>query len=483
MNKKIFAVVLIAFILMFAMLITISAKKTTSNVIKICVSDAWWGTSRDPDLQNAVIKELEKKIGIKIKPIIPTNAQYKEKVGLLLNSGDKPDIFRAFQAMNFVPSYAVQGHIIPLDDYIKKSPLASSVDPKIYDLLKVNGKIYFIPFNKPATKNLWMRKDLADKYGIKLSSTPTTDEFFTEMKKVVSADKKIIAFCFPKFIDNFQFFYNSFGCYANIYPKDGKYIDGFNTPEAKETLVYIKKLYDEGIWDKEFITNENNKMRENLFKGMAVSDIDYYYRYSFYVDNSVNAKAETDFLPLYKLVGPKGFGGNLNEAIQDAWVITNTCKNPDVAFKFIEQEVFNPEVRQITSIGVKSLHYSVDEKGIAQPRDVAKATGYNLNPQFLFASFPDFSDKGFQWSPQVLKSLPKQIQIAKEQAKHLGPAFAAPAGKSEKYDQVVLSIKKKREEIASKFVLGSATLEEAFKEYDNYWKSIDGAKMLDELNR
>ncbi len=482
MKKKIFAFVLVAFILMFAMLIITSAKPAV-NTIKLCVSDSWWGGSRDPDLQSAVIRELEKKIGVKIKPIIPTNAQYKEKVGLLLNSGDKPDIFRAFQAMQFVPSYAVQGHIIPLDDYIKKSTLASSVDPKIYDMLRVNGKIYFLPFNRPATKNLFMRKDLADKYGIKLSNAPTTDEFLSEMKKVVAADKKMIPFCFPKFIDNFQFFYNSFGCYANVYPKDGKYIDGFNTPEAKETLVYIKKLYDEGVWDKEFITNENNKMRENLFKGLTVSDIDYYYRYSYYVDESTKAKAATDFLPIYRLIGPKGFGGNLNEAIQDAWVITNTCKNPEAAFKFIEQEVFNPEIRQITAIGVRSLHYSVNEKGVAETRDVAKATGYNLSPQFLFASFPDFSDKGFQWSPEVLRSLPRQIQIAKEQAKHLGPAYAAPAGKSEKFDQVVLSLKKKREETASTIILGSASMEAAFKDYDNYWKSIDGDKILAELNK
>ncbi|MBN2546472.1 MAG: extracellular solute-binding protein, partial [Spirochaetes bacterium] len=421
MKIKIYSVVIITFILMFAILISSGAKKRNKSIITVCASDSWWGTSRDPDFQAAVIKRIEKIIGIKIKAIIPTNAQYKEKIGLLLSSGHKPDVFRAFQAMNFVPSYAAQGHIISLDDYIKKSPLASSVDPKIYDLLKVNGKIYFLPFNKPATKNLWMRKDLVEKFGINISGTPTTYEFYREMKKVVAADKKIIPFCFPKFIDNFQFFYNSFGCYANIYPKNGKYIDGFNTSEAKETLIYIKKLYDEGIWDREFITNENNKMRENLIKGIAVADIDYYFRYSFYVYNSISSKTETDFIPIYKLLGPKGFGGNLNEAIQDAWVITNTCENPDMAFKFIEQEVFNPEVRQITSIGLKDFHYSVDERGIAQPRDVAMATGYNLNPQFLFTSYPDFGNKGFHWSPQVLKSIPKQMLITKEQAKHLGP--------------------------------------------------------------
>ena len=77
------------------------------------------------------------------------------------------------------------------------------------------------------------------------------------MKKVVAADKKMIPFCFPKFIDNFQFFYNSFGTYGNIYPKDGKYIDGFNTPQAKEALLYIKKLYDDPIITLEKVRNQH----------------------------------------------------------------------------------------------------------------------------------------------------------------------------------------------------------------------------------
>ncbi len=485
MKKKTFKFFLLGIVFLFSLLIITSAvgKKVT---ITVCASDInWQAQCRDEGLLKALFAEVEKKINLTIKLVLPPNSQYKEKLNLLLTSGDKPDVFRVFQAMQFLPTYIARGDAIPLDDYIKKSKLASSIDPKIYKYIPADdGKIYYVPVNKPTSKFIMLRKDLVEKYGIKLSSTPTTEEFLNEMKKVVAADKKMIPFCFPKFIDNFQFFYNSFGTYGNIYPKDGKYIDGFNTPQAKEALVYIKKLYDEGVLDKEFITNENAKMRENLAKGLAVANIDYYFRYQYYIEQSDLAKAPTDFIPIYKLVGPRGEGGSLNEAIQDCWAISNTCKNPDAAFKFIENQVFNADIRQMTSIGLKNLHYKLDANGVISATEQATNSGYKLSANYAFESYPDFSNiKAFKWSEAITKSLKRQIEISKEAVKHTGPAYPAPAGKSAKFDEVNLSLKAQREATAASIVLGSKTLEDAYKEYENYWNSISGDKMLEELNK
>jgi len=483
MKKKILRNLLIAIVVSSIFIPLSGAKKMKKVTVTISADDTWWGGSKDQGLQSAVIREIEKAIGITVAQIMPIRAQYNQKLNLLLTSGDKPDIMWIQKAMNYVPTYTVRGDIIPLDQYIKKSPLASVIDPSVYDYIKIKGKTYYIPINRPSSKNIWLRKDLVDKYGIKLSSTPTTEEFITEMKKIVAKDKNVVPLSFPKFIDNFQYFYNSFGAYDKIYQKNGKYIDGFNTPEMKEALLYIKRLYDEGILDKQFITNEENKMRQNLSKGLAVGDIDSYSSYSFYIDESMRANSPSDFIPIYKLVGPKGMGGSYNEAIQDAWAISNTCKNPDVAFKFIEWQVFNSAGRQMTSIGIKGLHFDTDRNGVASAKEVAASTGYTLSPDYIFNSFPDFSDKGFKWAPQITRSLPRQVEIAQESLKHLGPAYASPDGQSVLFDRLSPSIKKKREETAVAIVKGTKTLDVAFKDYDNFWRSVEGAKMLTELNK
>ena len=73
----------------------------------------------------------------------------------------------------------------------------------------------------------------------------------------------IAPFTFPKWVDNFQFFYNSFGAWAGVYKnEDGVYVDGFQEPEIVEALTYIHELYTMGILNAEFIKTENSKMRE-----------------------------------------------------------------------------------------------------------------------------------------------------------------------------------------------------------------------------
>ena len=84
-----------------------------------------------------------------------------------------------------------------------------------------------------------------EQYGVNLSSTPTTEEFRREMAKFVGTG--VVPFCFPKWVDNFQYFYNSFGAWGGVYLKDGKYIDGFQTPEMEAALSYLRQLYVDGI--------------------------------------------------------------------------------------------------------------------------------------------------------------------------------------------------------------------------------------------
>ena len=60
----------------------------------------------------------------------------------------------------------------------------------------------------------------------------------------------IIPFSFPKWIDNFQFFMNSFGAYAGIYKNaDGVYVDGMQEEQMVDALAYLRELYTSGVMD------------------------------------------------------------------------------------------------------------------------------------------------------------------------------------------------------------------------------------------
>lgn len=92
--------------------------------------------------------------------------------------------------------------------------------------------------------------------------------------------------------------------------------------------------------DQEFITTENNTMREYVYSGKAASDIDYVMNYSNYILQSEAAGSYSDVQPIYMLEGPDGKGGGLNESIQTAWCISSSCKNPEAAMR-VEQKDYD----------------------------------------------------------------------------------------------------------------------------------------------
>jgi len=455
------------------------------TVISLATADNTYGISTDPELQDSVSQLIKEKTGYTINPIISPLASYSDKVTTLVNSGDAPDIFIVAQAMVKIPQMAARGQLLDLTGYIKNSKALSVIDPELFKTPYVDGKIYFVPYNYPKSKGIYIRKDIMDKYGIKLSQAPTTEEFRTEMKKLVGSG--ITPFTFPKWIDNFQFFFNSFGAWGGVCKVDGKYFDGFQTPEMEEALTYLHQLYEDGILNKEFITTENNQMREKTYTAQTASDIDYITNYINYVQQTIAAKKPTEVQLIYKLVGPRGDGGTLNEATQTAWLVSSKTKNPDAAFKVIETIVTDPVLYPaFYGIGVEGKHYTLDANGKITPTAKAQNSGYKYTLNYLSDSFLDInlSKLSFKLDDTLIKGINQQRACIKESAKYLGPNHSAdvPVGVSEAYDRVAPSIKSTRESIVSKVVIGNLTVKEGMAEYQNFWKSIGGPKILEELN-
>lgn len=487
-TSKFIAVFITALVLVVPVFATGSADKEKDSSIKLSLAtpDNTYGLSSDSELQQEITNIIKEKTGYDIEPIIPPLSSYTDKLTTLINSGDVPDLFAVAQAMVKIPQLASREQILDLTDYIKNSKELSIVNPSFFSTPTVNGKIYFVPYNNPKSKGLFLRKDIMEKYNIKLSSTPTTDEFMKEMKKLIGTG--IQPFTFPKWVDNLQFFYNSFGAWGGVYKDGNKFIDGFQSPEMKEALAYIHELYAAGIFNKEFITTENSQMREKTYTAKSAADIDYITNYINYVQNTEKAGKPTEMHIIYKLIGPKGKGGALNEATQTAWCISSKTKNPEAAFKTIEAIVTDSVLYPaFYGIGLEGKHFTLNEKGEISPTQKASNSGYKYTLNYLSDSFINFdiNSLSFKLPPTLSNGIKVQREKIKEAANHLGPNHSAdvPVGLSDAYDRVSPSIKSTRESIATKIVLGSVTVEEGMSEYANFWKSINGDQILAELNK
>lgn len=463
-----------------------SGEKKTDDQKKakltICSADNTFGLSTDPELQQAVIDMLEEKANVELEAIIPPVSSYNDKLETMMAGGDVPDVFSISQAMTRLPNYVAREQVLGLDDLIAGSDKLSAIDSEYYQALAIDGKVYDVPYYYPRVKCLFLRKDVMEKYDIQLSTTPTTEEFLTEMGKLKGSG--VIPFSFPKWIDNFQFFFNSFGAYAGIYKNaDGVYVDGMQEPQMTDALNYLRELYTSGVMDQEFITTENNTMREYVYTGKAASDIDYVMNYSNYILQSDAAGMPTDVQPIYMLTGPDGKGGGLNESIQTAWCISSECKDPEAALRVIEALVTDPEMHAaFYNTGVEGKHYTV-ENGVAVPTEKASNSGYSIKYNYLTDSFiGDFSSLKFQPEESSRAAIEVQRDMIAEAMKLRGDKQMIPSGISSLYDETSASITNSWQEAVSQIVLGSSTVEEGLKAYKNFWDSVDGDTMLKELN-
>lgn len=450
--------------------------------LTLCSPDNTFGLSTDSELQQAVIDMLEEKADVEINAIIPPISSYNEKLETMISGGDVPDVFYVSQAMTRLPNYIARGRVLPLNDYISNSEALSIIDQDMFDVLAVDGQIYHVPYVMPKMKVLFLRKDIMDEYGINLSNTPTTEEFKTEMMKLNGTG--IIPLSLPKFIDNLQFFMNSFGAYAGIYQNgNGEYVDGFQEPQMIDALEYLRDLYESGVIDQEFITTENATMREYVYTGKAASDLEYTTNYSTYQKESANAGNESEIFPIYCLYGPEGEGSCLNESVQIAYCISADCENPDKAFQLIETLIADPEMYPaFFNIGVERAHYIVNDQGYLEPTEKAANSGYAPKYSYLYDSFiPEFN-MSFKLDPEIENSLPEQKEIIDKANAVKGPKYMLPSGKSTMYDECAASITSTWQEIVSQVILGSVTVEEGMENYRNFWNSIDGDAMLEELN-
>ncbi len=478
-SKKVILLMLVVLVATLSVsAVSFSAKKPVP--LTVCLPSSSWGGSNDPGLMEEVKKYIEQKTNTTIKAISPPLNTYSDKINVLLASGDIPDVFRINKAMVNVHTFTVRGYTAALDKYIKKNKAFKDIEPKHFNYMRVNGSIRALPKGQESEKVIWMRKDLLDQYGVKLSSTPTTEEFYNEMKKV----KDRIPLTFPKFLDNLPFFYHSFGVYDEfIKDKKGKYYDVFNTEDMRECLRYVNRLYRDGVLDKEFPTNDNSVLRNNLISGKATANIDYDIRYFYYMSEiaRVDPTAKPDLKPIFKLIGPKGFGGTLNEACTDAEGISSKSKYPEAAVNLVAWMNYTAEGIKGTRLGIPGKHYTI-ENGIGKLTPLAESGGQAFELTNLMKLHQPIEKLGLGFKFPNEENSQVYYNLTKDINKHTGRKEVISLGQSVIYDRVGPALIKKRQEVALKIIIGTVSIADGYKEYDNFFKSINGEQLLKELN-
>jgi putative aldouronate transport system substrate-binding protein len=303
--------------------------------------------------------EYKRLTGIELNVIKPVHNQYYEKVDLAIASGDVPDVIGINDGQ--LPKYSASGALYDVTDLYNKSEILKKIDSKIMDAIKLNDKLYGVPYEDGNGTLTAVRKDWLDKLNLK---APTNfDEYYNMLKQFKTIGDEVIPVTAagldtPTYLAEF---YQQ--ARPNFTIKNGKWVDGMTEPEMKAALERLRKAYSEGLIDKELITNKTNVCKEKWNAG-RVGAFNYWsgknagQMYNDVKQGPAGKNAETLFIPAIKETKYINRVAGVNS-------ITKSCKNPEGVFKyFLEYMNDGGEGSDLFIYGVEGFHYEVKDNVI-----------------------------------------------------------------------------------------------------------------------
>lgn len=424
---------------------------------------------------------------------VPTDARW-EKLNTKMMSGDYPDTTELKEAAFDFALYVQQGHVIPITDFLKNSEKLNYLLEKhssVFDRYTINGEIYAIPQSDYNLKVMWIRKDWLDNLGLEMPQT--TDDLYKVLKAFTYDDPDqngkddTVGMINPKYVHDFFPVFYAFGAdYLFKEDENGKIYDGFTQPEMKDALDYLKKLMDEGLLDKEWVTMSNSMQREMSYSGYNGVVIHWDANGHDYNVKTQEGDPNANWQMVPTVMGPGGNQGVFENGLGNPWAITKGCDNPEQAFEFFEFIFGTEEGTMLHSFGPPYYSFSEPDDEISwdvkdgqyvrteSGEERGEATAFS--PTLFQAGVFECPIKG-DVSPYVQEWI--DIRPTLNELTVIQPAIGV---EDDWYGGVAGLIKEKKEELITKYLFGELDIDEMYEEWDDWWDSIKGPTNLERLN-
>lgn len=312
----------------------------------------------------------------------PANVKYtpiprfesQAKFNVLFASGSAPDLIFEYDTA-YRNTLFNQKQLRPVDDMIEKystdyknlmakfpslKKLATKSDGKMYEFGKVNG---LLPNHVLMIRNDWLKK-------LNLQVPTTTEELYQVAKAFAEKDpdgngKKDTYGMALSFISGMIVDY-TFGSIFTIYEKypwyptaDGKLVHDWD--RTKAAFDFKKKLFDEGIVDKDFLTDtKGEKAKQDWVSGklgMWGTSGAWADAVTYDALKKSNPDAELLAIPLPK--SPFGqFSPAVQNPIQMTAVVNAAAKDPEAIMKYVDFMV-KPKTAETLAYGIEGTNYQL----------------------------------------------------------------------------------------------------------------------------
>ena len=247
----------------------------------------------DSYADNAYRRLIKEELGVSIESAFEANGDdFTRQVSLAIASGDLPDVMVV--SRDEMEELADNDLIADLTDVYEEyasdniKSIYESFDNVQIDSAKIDDQLMGLPgtANDFGPNLVWIRQDWLNDLNIKLDEDGnhaiTLDELETTAKTFKEKDAggtgKTQGLAFANWLTSDSHggsgytataIFNSFDSYPKnyLFGEDGQLIYGSNTEETKESLSYVKQLFDEGVLDDQFGTRTYDDINAMMING------------------------------------------------------------------------------------------------------------------------------------------------------------------------------------------------------------------------
>jgi putative aldouronate transport system substrate-binding protein len=457
----------------------------------------WMVVSPTPELNNKlVIKEIEKRTGIKLEIQAVPAQSHPEKAKITIASGKLPDIMHG-QLVSEINTLGSQGAVASISKHLDKLPNFK----KLYvDNAENNwvmkswsddkGDLYTWPVygvSRDVNHGFLYRKDILDKNGIK--EWTNTEEFYQAMKKLKEIYPNSTPIVSKSQANIFKDWAYGWGIGGTSYPavydeKTKQWKVATTSQEFKDMIDFMKKLYNEGLLDPEFVTDTQASWTAKMTqKDKAFVTFDWIGRLDMFYDQ-VKGQIPDYNLRYANPVGPTGNIRSLSKISTFGIMVANNEKQ-EIALKLLDY-LTSPSGAELITMGVKGVSYEVDSAGkVTYPelKDVPKVEITTLENKYgcwLEGMYvrTDARSAYFNYTEKEQEAQDKINKAKKYEA--LDPNLKFTNDENAQITEILTSLQKEADTFSTKYIV---TKGQGDKEWNDWLAKADklGAKKLADI--
>lgn len=209
-----------------------------------------------PTNNSEVAKIIEAYTNTKLDLQAVPSSTRAEKFNVMVASGNLPTAIKSYYDIPEVNAIK-NGLFWELGPYLDDYPNLASINSLVYDNLKVDGKVYGIPSVRDLARNTFVyRKDWLDKLG--LPEPKTVDDFYAMVHAFATQDPDgngqddTFGLIENDGLFNMDMIAAYFGAPNQWGIENGQFVPSFSTDAYLEALQFYRKLFDEGLVNKDF---------------------------------------------------------------------------------------------------------------------------------------------------------------------------------------------------------------------------------------